>query len=130
MSETQPDTTKQVRTYQPTYQLNPRKRFSEERVQKILKELVDTELAEAEYSEKTVPDLTLSLTETVRNAIKEENFNRYRIIVVVTIGQQRQQGVQMFHSFLWDHERDMFVTTNFENPHIFANVVVYGVYLD
>ncbi|KAL0869794.1 hypothetical protein ABMA27_006016 [Loxostege sticticalis] len=123
-------TKKLVRTYQPTYQLNPRKRFSEEKVQKILKDIVDTELAEAEYSEKTVPELTLNLAETVKNAIKEENFNRYRIIVVVTIGQRRQQGVQMFHSFLWDHERDMFVCTNYENPHIFANVVVYGVYLD
>lgn len=76
MSETK-QSSKQVRTYQPTYQLNPRKRFSEEKVQKILKDLVDTELAEAEYSEKTVPELTLNLAETVKNAIKEENFNRY-----------------------------------------------------
>ncbi|XP_072942766.1 dynein light chain Tctex-type 5-like [Epargyreus clarus] len=121
---------KMVRTYQPTFQLNPRKRFNVEDVEKILKRLVDSELQEVEYSEKLIPDLCLSLTENIRTAIKEENYDRYRIIVAVTIGQRRQQSVHMFHSFLWDHERDGFASHNFENCHIYANVVVYGVYLD
>ncbi|KAM3963328.1 dynein light chain Tctex-type 5-A [Aphomia sociella] len=121
---------KQVRTYQPTYQLNPKKRFDADQVQKILERVVSYELGEVEYSEKQVPDLCLSLAETLRNAVKEENYNRYRIIVMVTIGQRRQQSVHMFHSFLWDHERDAFAAFNFENCHLFANVVVYGIYLD
>ncbi|XP_013187539.1 dynein light chain Tctex-type 5 isoform X2 [Amyelois transitella] len=121
---------KQLRTYQPTYQLNPKKRFKEDDVKKILKRVVDPELEEVEYSEKEVPEVILNLAEIVRNAIKDENYNRYRILVTVTIGQRRQQSVQMFHSFLWDHERDGFATHNYENPHIFANVTVYAVYLD
>lgn len=55
---------------------------------------------------------------------------RYRILVLVTIGQRRQQSVHMFHSFLWDHERDAFASYNYENCHLYANVVVYGIYLD
>lgn len=76
MSETKPST-KQVRTYQPTYQLNSKKPFNEENVKKLLQQLVDAELAETEYSEKIIPELTLNLARTVRDAIKEENFNRY-----------------------------------------------------
>ncbi|XP_052755796.1 dynein light chain Tctex-type 5-A-like isoform X3 [Galleria mellonella] len=121
---------KEVRTYQPTYQLNPKKRFDAEQIQKILQRVVSYELNEVEYSEKQIPELCLSLAETLRNAIKEENYNRYRIIVMVSIGQRRQQSVHIFHSFLWDHERDAFATFNYENCHLFANVVVYGVYLD
>ncbi|CAG9795688.1 unnamed protein product [Diatraea saccharalis] len=121
---------KQIRIYQPTYQLNPRRRFNVEKVEKILQKTIDYELAEVEYSEKSVPELTLSLAETIRNSVKEENYDRYRIVVVVTIGQRRQQGVHIFHSFLWDYERDAFATYNFENCHIYVNVVVYGVYLD
>ncbi|XP_050352549.1 dynein light chain Tctex-type 5-like [Nymphalis io] len=121
---------KMIRTYQPTYQLNPRKHFNIENVEKILKRLVNSELADVEYSEKLIPDLCLSLAENIRTAIKEENYDRYRIIVGVTIGQRRQQSVHMFHSFLWDHERDAFASHNFENCHIYANVVVYGVYFD
>ncbi|CAH2089417.1 unnamed protein product [Euphydryas editha] len=121
---------KQTRTYQPTYQLNPRKRFNVENVEKILKRIINSELEEVEYSEKLIPDLCLNLTENIRTAIKEENYDRYRIIVAVTIGQRRQQSVHMFHSFLWDHERDAFASHNFENCHIYANVIVYGVYFD
>ncbi|XP_031765892.2 dynein light chain Tctex-type 5-A-like isoform X2 [Galleria mellonella] len=133
MSESKPTAApppKQVRTYQPTYQLNPKKRFDAEQIQKILQRVVSYELNEVEYSEKQIPELCLSLAETLRNAIKEENYNRYRIIVMVSIGQRRQQSVHIFHSFLWDHERDAFATFNYENCHLFANVVVYGVYLD
>lgn len=72
--------TKQVRTYQPTYQLNARKRFNAEQVEKVLKRIVDDELAEIEYSEKVIPELCLTLADTIRNAVKEFNYDRYRII--------------------------------------------------
>lgn len=67
---------KQVRTYQPTYRLNPKKRFDAEKIEKVLKRLVDAELMEIEYSEKIVPDLCLNLSEILRNAVKEENYDR------------------------------------------------------
>ncbi|CAH1640202.1 unnamed protein product [Spodoptera littoralis] len=121
---------KPVRIYQPTYRLDPKKRFDAEKIEKILKRVVDGELIEIEYIEKVVPDLCMNLADMIRNAVKEENYDRYRIIVSVCIGQKRQQSVQIFHTFLWDHERDAFASYNYENPHIFANVVVYGVYLD
>ncbi|KAJ0174197.1 hypothetical protein K1T71_010343 [Dendrolimus kikuchii] len=121
---------KLVRIYQPTYQLNPRKKFDVEKIQKLLRELVDPELEEVEYSDKLIPDICVNLAQTIRNAIKEENYDRYRIIVAVNIGQRRQQSIHVFHSFLWDYERDRFATYNYENCHIFANVVVYGIYLD
>lgn len=76
MSTSKP-TLKQVRIYQPTYQLNPRKRFSAEVVEKVLKRVVTSELEEVEYSEKQVPDLCLTLAENIRAAIKEENYDRY-----------------------------------------------------
>lgn len=73
--------TKQVRTYQPTYQLNARKRFNAEQVEKVLKRIVDDELAEIEYSEKVIPELCLNLADTIRNAVKEFNYDRYRRII-------------------------------------------------
>lgn len=67
----------QTRIYQPTYQLNSRKRFNVENVEKILKRIVNSELEEVEYSEKLIPDLCLNLAENIRTAIKEENYDRY-----------------------------------------------------
>lgn len=78
MSDSQPEPVpKQVRIYQPTYQINSRKRFNVEKVEKILKQIVDTELEEVEYSEKLVPELCITLAESIRNAVKEENFDRF-----------------------------------------------------
>ncbi|XP_047997458.1 dynein light chain Tctex-type 5-like [Leguminivora glycinivorella] len=122
--------TKPVRVYQPTYQLNPRKRFNVEKVQKILAQLLDPELEEVEYSEKVVPELCVTLAESIRNAVKEENYDRYRIIVNVTISQRRQQSLVASHSFLWDSDRDNFAAREFHNPHIHAFAVVYAVYFD
>ncbi|KAI8420049.1 hypothetical protein MSG28_008639 [Choristoneura fumiferana] len=131
MSDSQPEPVpKQVRIYQPTYQINSRKRFNVEKVEKILKQIVDTELEEVEYSEKLVPELCLTLAESIRNAVKEENYDRYRIIVCVNISQRRQQSLHISHSFLWDHERDTFASRTFENCHIHACAVVYGIYFD
>lgn len=122
--------TKQMRIYQPTYQLNPRKKFNVEIVEKMLRQLVEPELEEVEYSEKLIPEICINLAETIRNAVKEENYDRYRIIVSVSIGQRRQQSTHVFHSFLWDYERDGFAAYNYENCHIFGNFVVYAIYLD
>ncbi|XP_013137547.1 PREDICTED: tctex1 domain-containing protein 2-like [Papilio polytes] len=121
---------KLIRIYQPTYQLESRKSFNPEDVKKILQQHIDSELQEVEYNEKVIPDLCTSLAENIRTIIKEQAYDRYRIIVSVSIGQKRQQSVHVFHSFLWDHQRDGFVAHNFENCHIFANIVVYGIYLD
>lgn len=72
--------TKQVRVYQPTYRLNPQRYFSTEKVERILQSLLPAELEEVEYSDKIIPELCLSLAETVRNAVKEENYDRYLIM--------------------------------------------------
>lgn len=81
MAENKPFS-KQVRTYQPTYQLNSKKRFSIEDVEKTLQRIVTSELEEVEYSDKTAPELCLSLAENIRSAIKEENYDRWLSIII------------------------------------------------
>lgn len=76
MSEPPVNPPKQIRTYQPTFQLNPRKRFNVENVEKLLKKIVDPELQEVEYNDKVVSELCISLAGTIRDAIKEEKYDR------------------------------------------------------
>lgn len=72
-----PPKPKQVRIYLPTYQLNPKVRFNIEKVGKILRNIVDSELEEIQYNDKAVPELCLNLAESIRLAIKEQNYDRY-----------------------------------------------------
>lgn len=76
MSAVNKPSSKQVRIYQPTYQLNPRKRFNSENVEKILRRIVNSELEEVEYSEKIIPDLCITLADNIKAAIKEDNYDR------------------------------------------------------
>lgn len=62
--------------------------------------------------------------------IKALQFNRYRIITVVTIGQRRAQSYNNAISFLWDHERDSYVDLEREVNSAFIQVTTFGVYLD
>lgn len=68
--------TKQVRTYQPTYQLTTRKPFNAEKVKETLRHILESELSEIEYGENIIPEVCLNLAETIRNAVKEDNFDR------------------------------------------------------
>lgn len=80
-----PPKPKQVRIYLPTYQLNPKVRFNIEKVGKILRNIVDAELEEVQYNDKAIPELCLNLAESIRLAIKEQNYDRYVIIHIICL---------------------------------------------
>lgn len=48
----------------------------------------------------------------------------------MAIGQKKMQGINMAHSFLWDHEKDHFVEYTYDMPAFFVQAVVYGIYFD
>lgn len=62
--------------------------------------------------------------------IKLMQFNRYRIISVVTIGQKRSQCYNNALAFIWDYERDAYVDTHRETPTAFLQVTLLAIYLD
>lgn len=67
---------KQTRTHQPTYRLNPKVRFSAEKIERLLKRLVPAELEEVEYSDKCIPEICVSLSELVKQAVREYQYDR------------------------------------------------------
>lgn len=66
----------------------------------------------------------------VMRKIKDLNFNRYRIITVVTIAQKRAQCFNNAITFLWDHERDSYVDLRREVNTAIIQVTTFGIYLD
>ncbi|CAH2074353.1 unnamed protein product, partial [Iphiclides podalirius] len=76
------------------------------------------------------PALALRIAAEVMRKLKTFNFNRYRIITVVTIAQKRAQSYNNAISFLWDHERDAYVDLMREVNTAFVQVTTFGIYLD
>ncbi|CAK1556109.1 unnamed protein product [Leptosia nina] len=116
--------------YLPTYQLTSSYPFHLPSVQKAVDELLDEHFTDHKYSVQESPALALRLAGLLMRALKAMDFNRYRIITVVTIGQKRAQSYNNAISFLWDHERDNYVDTQREVNSAFIQVTAFGVYLD
>ncbi|XP_045491265.1 dynein light chain Tctex-type protein 2B-like [Colias croceus] len=119
-----------VLMYFPTYQLTSNYPFHLPTVRKEIDELLDEHFTDHKYNVQESPSLALRLAGELMRKLKAIQFNRYRIITVVTIGQKRAQSYNNAISFLWDHERDNYVDVQREVNSAFIQVTAFGVYLD
>ncbi|CAH4032203.1 dynein light chain Tctex-type protein 2B-like [Pieris brassicae] len=114
----------------PTYQLNPNYPFHVPTVQNAADDLLDEYFTDHKYNAQESPALALRLAGDLMRNLKAMQFNRYRIITVVTIGQKRAQSYNNAISFLWDHDRDNYIDRQREVNSAFIQVTVFGIYLD
>lgn len=71
-----------------------------------------------------------TMSEDVLSQIKTKNYDRYKIIVVITIGERFLQGLCMQSKNLWDPTKDFSVSYIEDNPRYFAIGICYGIYLE
>ena len=64
------------------------------------------------------------------NSICLHDCFRYKIVVVVQIGQNTNQGVRVASRCLWDDKRDTFASASFSNKHMWAVGEVYAVLME
>ncbi|XP_013146146.1 PREDICTED: tctex1 domain-containing protein 2-like [Papilio polytes] len=116
--------------YLNTYQLDPRTKFENEIVEIETNKILDETFTDHKYNDQETPNLALRIAGEVMRKIKDLNFNRYRIITVVTIAQKRAQCFNNAITFLWDHERDSYVDLRREVNTAIIQVTTFGIYLD
>ena len=127
---------------EPTYHLGPNEneRFSPSKAKTIAKEILVGEL-DGKVDETSVEnwadfgDELENLSKDIADMIKERciqslNIPRYKILVQVTIGQMKDQGVKITSRCLWDTATDNYATVSFQNQHIWASAIVFGLYAD
>ncbi|KAI8435196.1 hypothetical protein MSG28_003553 [Choristoneura fumiferana] len=116
--------------YFNTYQLDPRRFFHIANVTKLVEEMLDESFEGHKYNIMDSPALAIRLAGEIMRKLKTMDFERYRFISVVTIGQRRSQCYNNAITFLWDHERDAYVNVQRDVPTAFIQVTVFGIYLD
>lgn len=136
--------------YQPSYRLESKLPYSREVCQNLLKELVDKEMKSYAYDGDTAEELCKGLCETIKSNIKtskfdrweslifdlsqqiesKSNFFRYKLIVVVTLGEKFMQDIKAKAGFLWDKARDGFASYSYDRPDLFVIATVYAVYFE
>lgn len=66
----------------------------------------------------------------IRERVKALKTPRYKIVVLVTIGQLNGQNMQICSRCLWDATNDTFASYSFKNSSLFGVASVYAVYFE
>jgi len=72
------------------------------------------------YDGEKSADVVKNLSDTIRNRLKALNYERYKFIVQVILGERREQGVRSGTRCFWDSNTDNQASESFTNDNIFA----------
>ena len=135
---------KAVELLEPTYRTRPSddERFNADKAKSIASEILERELDPTKIdADKQVEewadfsDGLESLSKTVADKVKakcmeELHCRRHKILVHLTIGQRKDQGVSIISRCLWDTGTDNYASASYRNEAIWASCVVFGLYTE
>uniref|UniRef100_A0A3P8RXP8 Dynein light chain Tctex-type family member 5 n=1 Tax=Amphiprion percula TaxID=161767 RepID=A0A3P8RXP8_AMPPE len=124
------DNTRMAITMENTYQMGPYKRFSVAAVTDILEDVLTSYLQEERYEGEWSQKMTKTICEVIRARVKDLMIPRYKIIILVHIGQITGQSMQMDSRCLWDKSNDTTASYSFKNRSLFGVATVYAVYFE
>ncbi|XP_025768267.1 tctex1 domain-containing protein 1 [Puma concolor] len=113
-----------------TYQLGPTKHFPVVIVNHILKDVLTKYLQEEQYEPELCRQMTKTISEVIKAQVKDLMIPRYKLIVIVHIGQVNSQNIFIGSRCLWDPKSDTFSSYVFRNSSLFALASVYAVYFE
>ena len=115
---------------EPTYRMEPRIRFDVKQVRDCIEDIVSARMKGFQYSPSLAGKMTKLLTEDIKERVKEFNFERYKIVCVVSVGQTKGQGLRVTSRCTWDISTDNHCTYTWTNSQVFCTATVFGLYHD
>ncbi|KAK9538899.1 hypothetical protein VZT92_004041 [Zoarces viviparus] len=117
-------------TMENTYQMGPYRRMPIPAVTDILKDVLTNYLHEAKYEVEWSQGMTKTICEVIRARVKDLMIPRYKIVVLVHIGQLTGQSMKVSSRCLWDASNDTFASYSYKNSSLFGLATLYAVYLE
>ncbi|NXI56550.1 TC1D3 protein, partial [Chloroceryle aenea] len=111
-----------------TYRLEPRNKFQDYLVRAKAEAILMVELHQAKYDAISSPSLCASISEEILKAVKELNFDRYKYVVSVLIVEKADQAMNVASRWVWDAERDTWVSAKCETATFIALALVMACY--
>ncbi|KAK0086945.1 hypothetical protein PV325_002089 [Microctonus aethiopoides] len=116
--------------YENSYRLESYRPFRPDPVDEIIKTMMNNRLEDIIYDAATAPSLCSEIAADIRKKIMKLQFDRYKIVVVVTIIEKASQSLRTNLGFLWDDEKDNYSIYSFETQTFFAYCYVIGAYYE
>ncbi|XP_057386448.1 dynein light chain Tctex-type 5 isoform X3 [Balaenoptera acutorostrata] len=108
--------------------MGPTRNFPVVIVNHILKDVLTNYLQEEKYEPELCRQMTKTISEVIKAQVKDLMTPRYKLIVMVHIGQLTGQSILIGSRCLWDPKNDTFASYIFRNSSLFALANVYTVY--
>ena len=121
-----------LRQIENTYKTEPdsEKRFQHYKVENLMQDVLKEFLNDVEYSHVLGQRMSKLLTDTIKTRVKEFRWDRYKFVVHVIIGENKEQDIRAASRFLWNEKTDSYASTTFSTRSLFALAVCYAVYTD
>ncbi|XP_076302992.1 dynein light chain Tctex-type protein 2B [Lasioglossum baleicum] len=117
--------------YQNTYRLESFHPFHIEVVDQMVKQTMESKLSPVtSYHPTHMAKLCFEIGSDLQNMLCKKDFDRYKLVVQVTIVQRLDQSIHTGFQCLWDVDRDNYSYYVFENNHIHAWCCVFGIYYE
>ncbi|KAJ3268341.1 hypothetical protein HDV01_003106 [Terramyces sp. JEL0728] len=116
--------------YENTFQLKPTVKFGAGAVTKIIDQVLVKNLTKVKYEYDKVPQLIGAISNEILAEVKKLEYERYKIVVQVDLGEFKGQGIKCASRCVWDTATDTWASGSFKNATIFAIAMVYGCYFE
>ncbi|XP_017876750.1 tctex1 domain-containing protein 2-like [Ceratina calcarata] len=117
--------------YQNTYRLESFRKFDVEVIDMMVENVMVRKLSPVTaYHPNQMSRLCSDIGSDLQTALCRKDYDRYKLVVQVTIVQRFDQGIHSGAQCLWDVERDNYSYYLFENNHIYAWCCVFGMYYE
>ena len=104
--------------------------FNTHEVKEMLEHIVHQTIDRrgGDYSSERSIQLSKDLSQIIKDAMKTLNYDRYKYIVQVVLGQCQEENLMMTCRCLWDVQTDNHVSYVYSNSKIFCAVTVFGLF--
>lgn len=103
-------------------------RFKVSRAKEVILGILKTRLTGTTYHADNTSAWAREIADDIKNALKDEDWPRYKYAVQVFIGEQRGEGVRLGCRGFWDHKTDNFASETFQNESLFCVATAFGVF--
>lgn len=108
----------------------PGARFQRHKVQEVLQQVLSENMAKQQYDPVKGAQVAKKLSDDLREKVKVLGYDRYKLVIQVTIGQKTGQAMRIVSRCLWDTNTDNFASEYFENETLYCVCQVYGIYYE
>ncbi|CAL1532439.1 unnamed protein product [Lymnaea stagnalis] len=117
--------------HENTYQLSPKNTFQSSHAQKVAQVVVNRWIhKDTRYDKVWAKTTAKGVAGEIEIQMKQLEYDRYKFVVQVFIGQKNRQGVKCCSRFLSSADTDSFSEYRFENETLWCVVLVFALYFE